>query len=800
MDTTEYAASRPSAPAARAGAANPADGTEQPLAHRFWRFLPGVTAYLLLVALLLLSDTSPNDIARYTGYALWGVMLPGTLVFRALRRRPYTLLEDLAYGAATGLVLELVAWFVVVSLGLQSYATAWPLAVVIPFVAVPALRRHWRPRGYARTSLRWSWTVSGLVMFTSWYFYEDFLSKYPVLSDTESSRIFADLPYMLSLAANAKQNVPLTFPQAAGEPLNYHWFSFAHMGMSSLVGHVDLPVIQTRLMVPALAALAVVLVVVVARRLTGRAWAGPLAAALLFVITEFTAVYPNNVNTWFFGAPSLRLMYWSSQSYTYSQPLLIALLGVVGEALRRLRMTGAGEQDNPAPRFGRGVFVLVAMFALASSAAKASSLPVTLAGLAVAGLVVLIANRRVPWTVVGLVGALVGALFFATAVIFRFETYGLQIVLLGNFNDFWFDPSHGHSSLLKAVLIVTSVAVFVLTHQLKTVGMFPLIWRRKFKLDPIQWFLLGSAVAGPCAYLVVKGYNASYFTMAALPFGAILSAWGFCEAFERAALPRRAKAALAVATVASVALLTWALYRYSAEWNAYVLRTFVHDQTHKPYHFLLPVAVTAAVLAVIALVGGLLWWAGGRVWPALRGRGGMVLLTAVLAAGAPGVFHDVLQSKQQIWDSTWTQPASQVKAARWVRAHSDPEDILATNSHCWEFDNYTRGAKCENTRSWWLSAYSERSVLIEGWAYAPRMVAKTKGGVSYLGPFWDQALFELNESAVYRPTEEILRRLHDEYHVRYVVVHRPSGHESPRLGELATKVFDNEQVAVYELR
>lgn len=800
MSTTGNAVSERSAPSGERPAAAPAGGDERPPAHWFWRFLPGVAAYLALVALLLLADTPVSAIARYTGYALWGVMLPGTLVFRALRRRPHTLVEDLAYGAVTGLALELVAWFVLVSLGAQSVATAWPLAVVIPFLAVPALRRHWRPSGYtARTPLGWSWSVSGLVMLTGAYFYQDFLSKYPALSDSETSRIFGDMPYMLSLAANAKQNVPLTLPQASGEPLYYHWFSFAHMAMTSMVGRIDLPMVETRLMVPALAALAVVLTAVVARRLTGRAWAGPLAVVLLFVVTEFTAIYPNNVNTWILGAPSIRLMYWSSLSYTYSQPLLIALLGVVGEALRRLRMTGAGE-NNPAPLFGRGVFVLVALFAVGSSAAKASTLPVTLAGLVVAGLVVLIATRRVPWTVVGLGAILASAQLFATAVIFNFESYGLEIIPLGNLQPFWGDPDHKRSALFQALLIVSALSAFVLHHHLKLVGMIPLIWRRRFKLDPLQWFLLGAAVAGPCAYLVVNGYNSSYFTLAALPFGAVLSAWGYCEAFERAALPRRAKAALAVGTVAFVALLTYAIYHYSAEWQAYVLREVAGGDAHKSYFLLLPLVLAGAALAAIAAVCAFLWWAGGRVWPALRGRGAVVLMTAVLAMGAPGVFHDAVQAREDVWAGTWSMPVSQVDAARWVRAHSDPADVLATNSHCWEFDNYAYGRPCGNTRSQWLSGYSERSVLIEGWAYAPRMVALTRGGTAYGGPFWDQDLFKLNEDAVYRPTEAVLRRLHDEYRVRYVVVLRPAGAESPRLGELAEKVFDNKQVGVYRIK
>ncbi|MEU9377187.1 hypothetical protein AB0D94_25900 [Streptomyces sp. NPDC048255] len=795
-DATDQAVSqgrRPERPAP-SGEGGPAPS------HPFRGFLPAIAAYLLLVSLLLAADTTVSDVARYTFYVLWGVLLPGTLVFRALRRRPHTLVEDLAFGAVTGLVLELAAWAVFVGAGAQPIAIAWPLAVVIPFAAVPRLRRHWRPRGYRSPSLGWSWSVAGTVMLSSAYFHQVFLSRYPVLANEETSRIFGDMPYMLSLAANAKHHVPLTLPQAAGEPLHYHWFTFAHMAMTDMVGHLDLAVIQSRLMVPALAALAMVITAVVAQRLTGRAWAGPLAALLVFAAGEFTANYPNGVDSWTFGAPAVRLVYWASLSLTYSQPLLIALLGVVGEALRRSRQDKTGTPSaEPAPPFGRGVFILVALFAVASSAAKASTLPVTLAGLALAGLMMLISTRRIPWTVVGLGAIIAGAQLFATAVIFNFESYGLQIIPFGNVQQYWAQWGQPRPAALQALVVAATLVAFVLNHQLKLLGAFPLLWHRRFKLEPLQWFLLGAAIAGPAAYLAVNGYNSSYFTIAALPFGVILSAWGYCESFERAALPNRAKTALAIGALAFTALLTFAIYRYSDDWARFVLRSVGDHVADKSYSRLLPALAAAAVLALIALVCGLLWWAFGRVRPTLRGRGGIVLLTAALTASTPGLFHDALQARESLWTYSWVMPGTQVQAARWIRAHSDPSDVLATNSHCWQFEDYAGEPGCNNVRSQWLSAYSERSVLVEGWAYAPRMMARAGGAAAYGGPFWDQELFKLNEDAVYRPTTEILRRLHDQYQVRYVVVHRPSGAESPLLRDLAKQVFDNGRMAVYEL-
>ncbi|WP_457028902.1 hypothetical protein [Kitasatospora sp. P5_F3] len=796
MDTTDSTAPVSGVLNAPGGRSKTAGQGARPVGAALWRFLPAVSAYLLLVGLLLAADTSAGDIARYTGYVAWGVLLPGTLVFRVLRRRPYTLVEDLAFGAVTGLVLELAAWAVFMAAGVQSAVMAWPLLVVVPFAAVPRLRRHWRPRGYRATSLGWSWSVAATVGVGSTYLYAVFLRKYEVLPVEGYAKQYVDLPYLLSLAGNAKHNFPLTFPQAAGEPLHYHWFTFVHMAMTDMVGHIDLAVVQMRLMVPALVALTMVITAVVARRLTGRAWAGPVAAVLVFLIGDFNAIYPNNVPNWTFGATAVPLMAWASLSLTYSLPLLIALIGVIGDVLRGRQADGVdGSAGGQAPGLGRGAFVLTAMFAVASSAAKASSLPVTLAALAFAGLMVLIGTRRIPWAIVGL-GAIVGvAQLFATAVLFKFESYGLQVVPGGNVNRYWADPLHTRATTGQAAVVAMTLAAFLLNHQLRMVGAIPLIWRRRLRLDPVQWFLLGGAIAGPAVYLVVNGFNASYFTLAGIPFGVLLSAWGYCEVFERAELSVRAKVLLGVGSLAFTALLTVGIYRYAGDWATFVLKLFDDSTGTKSYTALLPALGAAAALAAIAAVLGLLWRGAGRLVPGLRRRGGVVLLTAALMASAPALVLDVMQTSQSEWIGTALLPAEQVQAARWVRAHSDPSDVLATNSHCQPFDDYSDpGWVCtNNAQSFWLSGYSERSVLVEGWAYSPRLMSEQSTA------FWDLPLLKLNEDAVYAPTAGLLHTLRVEHHVRYVVVDRKVHAESALLKSLARPVYDNGRVAVYEI-
>jgi hypothetical protein len=133
-----------------------------------------------------------------------------------------------------------------------------------------------------------------------------------------------------------------------------------------------------------------------------------------------------------------------------------------------------------------------------------------------------------------------------------------------------------------------------------------------------------------------------------------------------------------------------------------------------------------------------------------------------------------------------------VLAARWVRDHSSPDDVLATNVHCQPV-TYLRDT-CD-ARVFWLSAYAERRVLVEGWLFAPRVA-----GVQ--GPFWDQALFDLNEAAIADPTPERLAELRDRYGVRWLVVENGRAGQaepSPRLAELADRRHTEGSITVYEI-
>lgn len=738
------------------------------------RFAPAIAGYAFVAVILLATGTPAVDLARYTGYALLAVLLPGTLVYRSLRRTPHTLVEDLAVGAAVGLVLELAGWAVLTGLGVPGWLRFWPLAVLVPFAVLPRLRRHWRVRDHTPVPAGWAWSVAAVIAGFTLYLAESFLRTNPVLPTGEGQAQYIDLAFQLSLAGAATHQVPLDVPQVAGEPLHYHWFGFAHMGAASLVSGVDLPTVFFRLAVPALCALAVVLVAVVGWRITGRAYAGVTAAALMFTVGEFG--FENGVRQ-LFGTQATFIV-WGSPSMTYSWVLLLPLVAALGEIVGRAR-------GVTVPALGRGAWVLAVLFLAASTGAKASSVPVVLAALAFTAVALLAVRRRLVRPVLAAAGLALAAQVFATAVLFAFESHGVTIDPFSGLSGY-VGAAGGRPVGLTVLLWIAVFAAFVLNLQLRLAGVVALIRLRRWRLEPVQVFLLGGVLAGPAIYLLVghPGSSNQYFIRAGFAFGVLLSGWGYAELLARAALTVRGRALLAAGAAGLALLLTTIQLRFPATAQAF-----------PAYDPVLPLLRWAGVLLLVAVSVALLWPGLVGRWPALAGRGGVLLLTGLLVAGAPGLVMDAAAARKYPNGGAYAvvpMPASRVEAARWVYANSAPDDVLATNVHCRTVVN----GWCD-ARSFWLSGYAQRSVLVEGWAFAPRMVGLPGGAYDR---FWDVERLRANDAAFTAPTIDGLADLRDRYGVRWLVVDRQVGVEAPELAQLADLRFRNDRTAVYQLR
>ncbi|MFD0518699.1 hypothetical protein [Paractinoplanes durhamensis] len=354
------------------------------------RWAPWCLPAAALLLGLLLTDVPLLDIVRYAAYFGLAVLLPGTLVHRALRGSRGNLPEDLGLGGATGLLLLLIGWAATAATGLQAFLPAWPAAIVVLFLAVPRLRGHWLIADRRPVPLRWTWVLAGtmtLVVASLVPFWHNQLL--PPAQDVW----FQDLGYHLALVHEMTRSMPFQVPQLAGETLRYHYLSDADMAAASMLTGIDPIVVLLRLWLAPIAAITVLVVTALARDLTGgKWWAAVLAAAA--------------------GVTGLPLLAWAqgSNPISYYSPSQVYMLPLTG-----LLLTLA----VPAVR-GRGLgwaWLLVFPLALACAGAKSSALPPVVFGLIVAtGTTLGRRERRRPaLTMLGLTLAamLVGTFLFA---------------------------------------------------------------------------------------------------------------------------------------------------------------------------------------------------------------------------------------------------------------------------------------------------------------------------------------------------------------------------------------------------
>lgn len=139
-------------------------------------------------------------------------------------------------------------------------------------------------------------------------------------------------------------------------------------------------------------------------------------------------------------------------------------------------------------------------------------------------------------------------------------------------------------------------------------------------------------------------------------------------------------------------------------------------------------------------------------------------------------------------------PQGGVEAARWLRDHSDPGDLVATNVHC-----RRTSTGCDN-RSFWVAAYAERRVYVQGWGYAPRTyVEAERTGIHYgRVPFWDAELLARNDAAFHAPSAATLGALRGAG-VRWLLVDRRFEADLAALDALAPPVFTAADARVYAL-
>lgn len=755
-------------------------------------WLPGVVALAGCAATVRYYGISAGDVAKFAGYLLLAVAIPGVLLWRATGLGSGVLVEELAAGTAVGYAVGVGSYLAARASGVPNLSLSAPAVIITVFVAAPRLRRHWRG-GRVRAPAGWAWFMTAVVGVVLVWSAISFFKPYGLTPPADQTP-YVDLPFHLALVGELKNHALPHVPYVAGQPLDYHWFVYANLAGTSWATGIETQVLLLRLALLPMILVTLVLLGATARRLTGRWWASAAMVALLLLF------YPPDPYGWTRPAvPSGTLVLpWLSPTQGFGATIFAAL------TLLLVQLVGGRRRPaDPTGPPGRRAFAWVLLTGLlfAVAGAKATFLP-----LLACGLVAVVAwdglfNRRLNRAALLALAPTIAALAFAQLVLFGGGNGGLiwaplttikvaTPIAVGTGLATWTPP--GLALTVATVLTILLWAAGI-------AGIAGLALRGAWR-DPAVPLALGIGLAGIGAALVFNqsGSSQLYFWASGTPYLQLLSIVGLSAAISARRPTWRAWLALLLAAAAGVAVVHVlrthtgrAVPRTGGRWE------LVWAQIVAPIGWLL----LAAVLIGVAV------YAAQRLRAGRRGLGLAVGAAAIslMAAGLVPFAVDTSRTLTgRVRASGWgyaplstriTVPPGGVAAARWLRDHSAPGDLVATNAHC---ASPAREARCDN-RNFWISGYAERHVLVEGWGYtdtANEEFAKTGVNSRYV-PFWDPDLLAANDAAFADPSAASVGDLRDRYGVRWMFVDERYPH-SADLDRFAARRFASGDVAVYE--
>ena len=733
--------------------------------------------FVTLAWVLTVVGVSFGDVLRFSAYATLGLAVPGTLLWRMLTgTSPRPFVQDVVYGTSLAYGAELGVYAVCRAADVPRGVLVWPLVVVLASLTPRLRRRAWRPPVYPQRP-SWSWTMAFLVLFTfGWIARQQW---WPSPLDANTLRFpYLDEPYHLSLVAALRHAMPAELPFVAGEPLRYHWFVHADLAGASWMTGIE-PIVLLERLGPIPMIITVLMgASLIAGKLARSRAAALLAPALITVLG--TAQLPPSFGTAFVGA-TLYL----SPTTTYAQALLVAGVAASLPLLERGQVRGAGGW----------VAAIVPLLAL--SGAKGTALPVLAAGYAAVILFTALLHRRVHREAAALLGITVAALLLAQHYVYGSSTQGLgwSPLAVGR----WLAAALGLApaeALPGEGVTLFVVGFFVLTQLSFALGVVGLFTSPAWRSTGAQ-FLVGAGAAAVGATLmfgsegVDRGVNQVYFLRTVPLLLAVTSAWGFVLLARRA--PRSvARVALPSALVAGGSL-------------AFALRSWGEGHKADMSVFVLAVPLVCTVVVVGSVGVALLVL--GRLRPRWKHLAAPVAVAMVMGLGLPFAVDLAIQTAQAPRPAAFEAPppaaatigAGGVPAARWLRAHSEPGDLVATNAHCRGRAGGSR--RLCDARMFWLAGYSERQVLVEGWTYSPRTPERADlfdRPICCL-PFWDGRTLRDNDDAFRHPSSATVRRLRDEYGVEWLVLDRRARSRPRWLSRWAERVYSRGDYEVFRI-
>ncbi|NUT34895.1 MAG: hypothetical protein HOV79_17700 [Hamadaea sp.] len=740
-------------------------------------WVPAVVAFGCALAILTAYDTPVGAILGFTAYILLGLAVPGMLWYRWARGRSGFLGEDLAMGLAIGVCCQILTYLPFRAIGLPAGTFVWSIATIAVFASSERLRRLWRGSG-RRMPLWYAWLLAATVVAFVVYSANQFFWSHGVSGGISP---YVDMPFHLALAGELKNHAVPSTPYVLGESLKYHWFAHAHAAATSWATGIELQVLLLRLLCLPMLVGTVILVAAAARRLT-RAW-WPAALTVFFLIFQAT---PNPfpwIDNAVFGTKFVHASWTSPTS-------LLGLLACSAITVLLVDLLIGGD------RLTR-LWMLAVPLVLILAGAKGSQLPILFSGALGALIATAVLHRRLDRVLLIATGMLGSVLALGMFVVYGGSDGGATVRFLGGVEVL---PIVTRTGLLpeegtaNATALLVALGIWMVLLSTMWAGGAGLFRRGLRKVEPAAlylFFCLAAAFA-VAALLRYAGNSQLYFLSGAAGLAAVLAAVGLARAVPRGIVTREAVVVVAagVATGTCAMLLT---------------RALVSDRGTPSVAQSGEFAVLAGLLRPTVMLPVTLILLGTLAFLAVRRhprRAALVLpgvLIAAMATTLPDVWQDwrpafrLTAAVQPEWPAI---PAEAVAAARWLRSESSADDVVATNLHCLDHTS----DRCD-ARHFWVAAFTERRILVEGWAYTRRGTGEQEaaGVDERVAPFWNTQLLTDNDAAFVQPTKEAALLLRRQYGVRWLFADLKTTPSAAGLTTVAVLRYRAGDFAVFDL-
>lgn len=199
----------------------------------------------VVLAIWIVSGVRAGDIAKFVGYEIGFVLLPGGALLWALRGRRHGSLVTIALGWPLGQTLEILAFSATAALGARTLFAIYPIVVIIPCGLVAWRRANLPPHDSAGEPMsnRVMWTAAGALAMGVVYLALAFLPQVPLPSTSHSVSYYVDFPFFIGNIAEVRNHWPATSAGLSGVPLHYEWFVFDHMAAINQVTGISIPII-----------------------------------------------------------------------------------------------------------------------------------------------------------------------------------------------------------------------------------------------------------------------------------------------------------------------------------------------------------------------------------------------------------------------------------------------------------------------------------------------------------------------------------------------------------------------------